>query len=101
MVQGKQFHDMAELQMPSPIDHGIWNTIAIKQRMLPEVVKEIRDDAVKPDGIVLRFDFQDVRIHIEEGGVNQANLKIVETMKFRVKRDDDPIVDSYTWERIS
>ena len=105
MAQHRPFHDKVEMQSPSLIYHGQWGTIVIKQRMLPEVVNEIRDGASKTDGIILHFDFQNVHIYGEESGGNeglnsQNILNIVQTMKFRVKRDDIKVADFYTWKRI-
>jgi hypothetical protein len=101
MVQSRPFHDIAEPQKSLSLEHGIWDTIAIKQRMLPEVVKEIKDDASQSSGIILRFDFHNVHIHIEEDSITkdvglQNNLKIVETMEFRVKHE----AGIYSWQRL-
>jgi hypothetical protein len=105
MVQSREFHDRVEPQTPMPIYHGNWATIAIKQRILPEVIKEIRDGASKSDGIVLSFDFKNVHIYAEdEGGTQglslQNTLNIAEIIKFRVKRDNIKDADFYTWKRI-
>ena len=88
-----------------PIDHGSIGTIAVKQIIPARLVEEIRDGADNSMGIDVQFEFNSLNIFIEEYRPDQEvsygnTLKIVETMKFHVKRED-PMVSLYTWTRIS
>jgi hypothetical protein len=97
-IQGKKCHDEIEPLKPVTIDHGIWDTVMIKQRVLPELVKEIRDGASNQGGIVLRFNLRNLYINIEEAGSKGVNpLKVVLEMEYTVKRDINANV--YEWKR--
>ncbi len=99
MVHGTRFHDKTEIQSSVNIVHGCWNNVVIIQRVLPEVVKEISESAISHDGVILRFDFEGVKIYAEEEGskqgLNQQNiLSLPKTMKFRVKYE----AGFYSWQ---
>lgn len=103
-IQSRKCHDMAEPLSSLTLDHGLCGTIMIKQRLLPEVCKEIREGASKSDGIVLNLGFENVHIYMDETEILEPNpnnfLKISPNMKFHVKRDDYPNADFYKWKSI-
>ncbi len=106
LILDRKCHDMAEPLQSLTIDHGSSSTIMIKQRILPEVVKQIGDGASKPEGIRLRFAFNDISISVQEEQSQATSLALsltgIADMEFRVKRDNSSYADfcTWTWEPI-
>jgi hypothetical protein len=99
LANHNNFHDKIEKLESATIPHINWGTVSIKQRVLPQVCGEIitkaRDD---PDGILLSFNFNDVKIHIDERypvstSISQY-LKIPEKLAYRIKMRELKMGDS-------